>query len=277
MGTGVGEVRAGSEAKGAVVMTALLEVRGLSKRFGGLTAVDDLSFELERGRIMGLIGPNGAGKTTVFNLVSGRFPPTSGDVLFKGMSVRRVPPHRRVHMGMVRTFQSTTLYHDATVFENVIRGCAARQRSGFWSSLPGTRAAREDQNRLRDRALELIDFVELSTARDDLARNLPYGHQRALGVAIGLATEPELIMLDEPVAGMNPGETAQMARLIQRVNESGTTVLVVEHDMSFVMNLCQRIVVISNGKKIAEGTPDVVQRHPDVVQAYLGGDDDVTA
>lgn len=258
-------------------MSALLEVRNLSKRFGGLTAVDDLSFELQQGCVMGLIGPNGAGKTTVFNLVSGRFQPSSGDILFKGQSVRNVPPHQRVQLGMVRTFQSTTLYHEASVFENVLRGCAARQRPGLWGYIPGTSEAAATERKTRERALALIDFVELSAARDELARNLPYGHQRALGVAIGLATEPELIMLDEPVAGMNPGETAQMAQLIRRVNEGGTTVLVVEHDMSFVMNLCQQIVVISNGRKIAEGVPEAVQKNADVVQAYLGGDDDVAA
>ena len=255
-------------------MSTLLDIRSVSKHFGGLTAVDELSFEVEQGGIVGLIGPNGAGKTTVFNLITGQLAPSNGEMYFKGDSIARVPPHHRVRMGMVRTFQSTVLYHDSTVLENVIRGFAGRESQGFLGSIMSLATITRDEAHLRRRALELLDVVELADSRDETARSLPYGHQRALGVAIGLATEPELIMLDEPVAGMNPGETAQMARLIQRINEQGTTILVVEHDMSFVMLLCRRVIVINNGRKIAEGEPSVIQSDPEVVTAYLGKQDD---
>ncbi|MBI2527168.1 MAG: ABC transporter ATP-binding protein [Candidatus Rokubacteria bacterium] len=258
-------------------MGAMLEVQGLSKQFGGLRAVDDLSLTVDEGSIVGLIGPNGAGKTTVFNLVTGQLRPTAGDVRFKGRRTTGMPPHHLVRLGLVRTFQSTVLYSDSSVLENVLRGAAVRSRVGFWRGLVASRQAAREEREVRERALELLDFVELGPLRDELARNLPYGHQRALGVAIGLATAPALLMLDEPVAGMNPEETAHMARLITRVNARGTTIVVVEHDMSFVMQLCREIVVMNYGKKIAEGTPERIRNDPAVVAAYLGVDEDAPA
>jgi branched-chain amino acid transport system ATP-binding protein len=254
-----------------------LDVRGLSKQFGGLAAVDDLSFTVERGSIVGLIGPNGAGKTTAFNLITGQIPPTAGEVQFNGRTITHRPPYEIARLGLVRTFQSTVLYAESSVLENVLRGCAVRNRVGFWSGLLGSRAAAAEERATRERALELIRFVELDAVRFELARNLPYGHQRALGVAIGLATGPELMLLDEPVAGMNPEETARTARLIRRVNEIGTTIVVVEHDMTFVMGLCQRIVVMNYGRKIAEGLPEEIRNDAAVVGAYLGVDEDAAA
>ena len=258
-------------------MTPQLEVRDLSKYFGGLAAVDGLSFSVAQGSIVGLIGPNGAGKTTAFNLITGQLPPTGGDVRFNGRTITGLPPYEIARMRLVRTFQSTVLYADSSVLENVLRGCAVRQRAGFWSGLVGSRAAAEDEAETRARALEVLSFVELDAAASELARNLPYGHQRALGIAIGLATRPEVMLLDEPVAGMNPEETARTARLIRRVNEAGTTIVVVEHDMSFVMGLCQTIVVMNYGRKIAEGRPDEIRNDPAVVAAYLGVDEDAVA
>jgi branched-chain amino acid transport system ATP-binding protein len=258
-------------------VTALLEVRGLAKEFGGLRAVDDLSFTIERGSIVGLIGPNGAGKTTVFNLVTGHLRPTAGEVHFDGRRITGLPPFEIVRRGLGRTFQATVLYAESSVFENVLRGCAVRSRVGFWSGLLRTPSAAREEEHARDRAREWVRFVELDAVRDEQARHLPYGHQRALGVAIGLATEPSVLLLDEPVAGMNPEETAQMARLIRRVNETGTTVVVVEHDMSFVMQLCGTIVVMNYGKKIAEGSPERIRNDPAVIAAYLGVDEKTDA
>jgi branched-chain amino acid transport system ATP-binding protein len=250
-----------------------LEVRGLSKHFGGLAAVDELSFSVERGSIVGLIGPNGAGKTTAFNLITGQIPPTAGEVRFRGRAITGLPPYDIARMGLVRTFQSTVLYADSSVIENVLRGSAVRRRVGFWSGLVGSRSAAEEEVGMRQRALELLRFVELDGVRLEVARNLPYGHQKALGIAIGLATRPDLMLLDEPVAGMNHEETARTAQLIRRVNEAGTTIVVVEHDMSFVMGLCRTIVVMNYGRKIAEGRPEDIRRDPAVVAAYLGVED----
>jgi branched-chain amino acid transport system ATP-binding protein len=260
-----------------MAVASQLEVRGLSKQFGGLAAVADLSFTVERGSIVGLIGPNGAGKTTAFNVITGQLPPSAGETRFNGRRITGLPPYAIARMGLVRTFQSTVLYAESSVLDNVLRGCAVRSRVGFWSGLVGSRAARSEEAATRERALELLRFVELDGVRFEAAKNLPYGHQRALGIAIGLATGPELMLLDEPVAGMNPEETARTARLIRRVNETGTTIVVVEHDMTFVMGLCQTIVVMNYGRKIAEGRPDEIRNDPAVVAAYLGVDEDAGA
>jgi len=251
-------------------MNSILEIRNLSKRFGGLVAVSDLSFDVEQGSINGLIGPNGAGKTTLFNLVAGQIPPTSGSVMFKGSDVGRLAPYQRVRLGMARSFQSTVLYSEATVLENMLRGLAASRRPGFRACLPYTAAAHAFENGLEHRAAELLDLLDLNAARDELARNLPYGHQRALGIGIALASDPSLLMLDEPVAGMNSTETSQMAEIVRRINATGTSILLVEHDMSFVMGLCRHIVVINQGRKLMEGNPASVRQHPDVIAAYLG-------
>ncbi len=258
-------------------MAPHLDVRGLSKHFGGLAAVAELSFAVEPGGIVGLIGPNGAGKTTAFNLITGQLTPTAGHVRFNGRTITGLAPYDIARMGLVRTFQSTVLYPESSVLENVLRGCAVRSHVGFWSGLVRSRAAAREEAETRARALDLLRFVELDVVCSEAARNLPYGHQKALGIAIGLATRPELMLLDEPVAGMNPEETARTARLIRRVNEAGTTIVVVEHDMSFVMGLCRTIVVMNYGRKIAEGRPDEIRNDPAVIAAYLGVDEDAAA
>ena len=251
-------------------MAPLLEVRGLSKQFGGLAAVADLSFTVEPGSIVGLIGPNGAGKTTVFNLITGQLAPTAGEVRFTGRKITGLAPYDIARMGLVRTFQSTVLYPESSVLENVLRGCAVRSRVGFWSGLIGSRAAAQDGAETRARALDLLRFVELDGVRSEAARNLPYGHQKALGIAIGLATRPDLMLLDEPVAGMNSEETARTAQLIRRVNAGGTTIVVVEHDMSFVRALGVKVTVLHEGSMLAEGTLDQVSADQRVVEVYLG-------
>jgi branched-chain amino acid transport system ATP-binding protein len=251
----------------------VLEVTGLRKEFGGLVAVDDLAFALDEGQLLGLIGPNGAGKTTVFNLVTGHLRPTAGEVRFRGLRVTGLPPWEIVERGLARTFQSTVLFGESSVLENVLRGCALRVPAGRVAGLLGSRR----EAGMRARAHELLSFVELEAVQDERARNLPYGHQRALGVAIALASQPQVLMLDEPVAGMNPEETRRMAALIRRVNAAGTSIVVVEHDMSFVMQLCRHIVVMNHGRKIAEGTPEAVRTNEAVVVAYLGVDDDAVA
>jgi branched-chain amino acid transport system ATP-binding protein len=254
-----------------------LDVQGLSKQFGGLAAVADLSFAVEPGGIVGLIGPNGAGKTTAFNLITGQLRPTAGQVRFNGRTITGLAPYDIARMGLVRTFQSTVLYPESSVLENVLRGCAVRSRVGFWPGLVRSRAAAREEADTRARARDLLRFVELDAVGSEAARNLPYGHQKALGIAVGLATRPELMLLDEPVAGMNPEETARTARLIRRVNQAGTTIVVVEHDMSFVMGLCRTIVVMNYGRKIAEGRPDEIRNDPAVIAAYLGVDEDAAA
>ena len=238
----------------------LLKLEHLGKLFGGLHAVENVTFEIERGSIVGLIGPNGAGKTTLFNVVSGRFAPTQGRITFKDRDITIAPCHERVRFGLVRTFQSTMLYPECSAHEHIRRARIHRQS--------GPEA---------EPTLSPITLLGLDAVADEPARNLPYGQQRALGIATALATNPDLIMLDEPVAGMNATETVEMARMISGINARGITVLVVEHDMTFVMQLCHRVIVLNNGLKIADGSPDFIRKDPVVIAAYLGVDDDVAA
>jgi len=254
-------------------MSYILEVQSVSRQFGGLIAVNELSFGIESGSIIGLIGPNGAGKTTLFNLITGQIPVSSGNILFENISVQRLQPYERVKLGLARTFQSTILYNDSTVFENVMRGLYASHPPSWKSYMTGSRSFAEYKNKQEMRANELLDFVNLLPFKNSLAKNLAYGHQKALGIAIGLSSSPKVFMLDEPVAGMNAGETEQISNLIRKINQSGVTILVVEHDMNFVMSLCKNIIVINNGKKIAEGPPTEIQNNPDVIAAYLGVED----
>jgi branched-chain amino acid transport system ATP-binding protein len=246
---------------------ALLEAQGLTKYFGGLAAVNRVDLTVEEGEIVGLIGPNGAGKTTCFNLLSGFLPPTAGTITFVGESLAGLKPHHIVARGLVRTFQHTTLFQDMTVLQNVLMGLHLHSRKGLGAVLFSRQSFPQDEI---DRCHEVLAFTGLSELTDQLARNLPHGHQRTLGIAIALAVRPRLLMLDEPVTGMNIDESQRIMALIKTIRDRGTTILLVEHNMRAVMGTCERIVVLNFGEKLAEGTPAAVSSNPDVIAAYLG-------
>jgi branched-chain amino acid transport system ATP-binding protein len=255
-------------------MAAILEVERLSRRFGGVAAVDDLSFAVEPGEIRGLIGPNGAGKTTTFNVISGFNPPSSGRVLFEGRDISGLRTSRIAALGLVRTFQQTTLFQELPVFDNVLIGCHLQARRSLLAILLGR--AREREAAARDAALEALEFFGLAGRRDELASNLPHGLQRALGLAVALVAQPKVLLLDEPFTGMNPEETRHMMESIRKVRARGITLLLVEHDMQAVMGLCDRITVLNFGRLLAEGAPEEIQTHPEVIEAYLGAPRDAS-
>ena len=246
----------------------LLELDRVTKRFGGLTAVRDLSFRVEEGEIRGLIGPNGAGKTTTFNVISGYYRPTAGAIRYRGRPISGLKTSRIAEGGLVRTFQSTTLFHELSVFENMLVGCHLRARSGLFAAIFGT--DRAHGRSAEERAREVLDFIGLAQRSGEPAANLPHGLQKALGLAVALASAPKLLLLDEPFAGMNPEETRGMMRLVRKIRDEGVTVLLVEHDMQAVMGLCDRITVLNFGELLAEGSPKEIRAHPEVVRAYLG-------
>ena len=251
---------------------SLLEVRQLNKRFGGLLAVSDLDMTVEEGEIRGIIGPNGAGKTTLFNVISGTYRPTSGDVFLNGDKLTGLRPSRIAAKGGVRTFQRSAMFSDFSVLENVLIARHLHAREGLLGAILGTVRSMEKANETR--ALEILDFIGLSAFKDELAPNLSHGHQRALGVAMALATEPRILMLDEPVAGMNLAETKRMTEIIRSLrDEWNITILLVEHDMKTVMGLCEYITVLNFGKKLTEGVPAEIVSNPEVIEAYLGSDD----
>ena len=251
-------------------MTDLLEVTNLSRRFGGLLAVQDLSFSVSDGEILGLIGPNGAGKTTVVNLVSGMIMPSSGKVSFNGEDVTRASPHLRARLGLVRTFQSTTVYGNQTVRENALRGAYLHQFPGSFAAFFNTRHAKELRSKTVDRVERLLQWLGLEEFADTDASAMPYGHQKTLGIVIALAAQPRMILLDEPVAGLSAEETDHVRDTIKRVREQGITVVVIDHNMRFISGLCDRLVVTSQGRKIAQGTPKEALANPLVIEAYLG-------
>ena len=255
-------------------MTALLEVKDLTKRFGGLIAVNNVSFSVEDKEILSVIGPNGAGKSTLFKLIASFLRTTSGEVLFRNERISNLAPHTVARKGVVRTFQETTIFRSMTVRENVVIAHHLRSKTNLAGYFFGTAAARADETEFGRSADEILGFLGLDGIKDELASNLPQGHLRALGIAIGLATGPEILLLDEPFAGMNHDETMRTVELVRGVRDRGVTVLLVEHDMPAVMSISDRIVVLNFGEKIAEGTPAEIQENERVIEAYLGSEDD---
>ena len=251
-------------------MSTILEVKQLSKYFGGLAAVSELDLGVSDSEILGLIGPNGAGKTTLFNLISGFFPPTSGKVIFEGRDITGLKAHEVAHLGISRTFQASTLFMKISVLDNVFTGYHMNYKISIWKRLLRTPAALKEEEMLSQRAMEILGFMGLASLKDELAANLPHGHQRILGVCMALATNPKLLLLDEPVTGMNLEETQTMIDLIRQIRDRGVTIIVVEHDMKVVMSLCDRIAVLNYGQKIAEGLPEEIRENKEVIEAYLG-------
>lgn len=251
----------------------LLDIKNLSIVFGGLTAVSDVSFYINEGEIFGLIGPNGAGKTTLFNMVTGVYVPTSGDVVFDGKSIAGKKTFVINNAGISRTFQNIRLFKEMTAIDNILLAMNRQTNYNVFQSLLSTPKYRKEEKRVRGLAMQLLEFMGIEEYAEYKAMNLPYGQQRKLEIARALASNPKLLLLDEPAAGMNPTETAELAEIVRRIREKlGVTILLIEHDMSFVMTLCERIVVLDYGKLIANGKPQKIKDDPRVIAAYLGGE-----
>lgn len=248
----------------------ILELTKLSKSFGKLQAVSDLDLSVTKGNIHGLIGPNGAGKSTVFNLITGFIPSTAGTITFSGEDVTRLPAHQIAQRGVARSFQQTFLFMQSTVLENVMIGFHMSSRAGALREFLHTPSARGKDRDCSRQAHEILELMGLRAQRDEIAGNLPHGHQRALGVCIALACNPTLLLMDEPVTGMTPTETEVMVERIRNIRDRGTTIVLVEHSMQVVMNVCDRITVLSYGSRIAEGTPEEIRENRQVIEAYLG-------
>jgi branched-chain amino acid transport system ATP-binding protein len=255
---------------GAMPGDVILSIENIAVHFGGLVAISDLNFTVRDGEIVGLIGPNGAGKTTAFNVFTGFLKPTSGEVRYRGTLLNGLRPHEIADLGLVRTFQRTSVFQNNSVYENVLIGLHRRGRSTPWDTLLALPREKIVEREFADKAREILTLVGLESRAAELAGALPYGEQRLLGIALALAAQPSMLLLDEPVSGMNPSESAKVMKLVETIRASRVAILLVEHDMPMVMRVSDRIVVLNYGRIIAEGSPAEIQRHPDVIRAYLG-------